>query len=110
MRNKSGTGVTPLPQGGGALQGIGETFSPDLFTGTGNFSAPVVLPPGRNSFQPQEKTIRTRTICSRPSNGTRCLKLRRSLRDWFQRLRARLRLSFQLQPGISNPWLFFINH
>jgi hypothetical protein len=42
-----------LPQGGGALQGIGETFSPDLFTGTGNFSVPIALPPGRNGFQPQ---------------------------------------------------------
>src|SRR5215475_15107255 len=42
-----------LPQGGGALQGIGETFSPDLFTGTGNFTVPIALPPGRNGFQPQ---------------------------------------------------------
>jgi hypothetical protein len=42
-----------LPQGGGALHGIGETFSPDLFTGTGNFSVPIALPAGRNGFQPQ---------------------------------------------------------
>src|SRR5215475_6954973 len=42
-----------LPQGGGALQGIGETFSPDLHTGTGNFTVPIALPPGRNGFQPQ---------------------------------------------------------
>lgn len=41
-----------LPKGGGALQGIGETFSPDLFTGTGNFTVPIALPPGRNGFQP----------------------------------------------------------
>src|SRR5205809_7941632 len=41
-----------LPQGGGALQGIGETFAPDLFTGTGNFTVPIALPPGRNGFQP----------------------------------------------------------
>lgn len=27
-----------LAQGGGALHGIGETFSPDLQTGTGNFT------------------------------------------------------------------------
>ena len=55
MSDKSGTsaGVISLPQGGGALQGIGETFSPDLFTGTGNFTVPVALPPGRNGFQPQ---------------------------------------------------------
>ena len=36
-----------LPQGGGALQGIGETFAPDLHTGTGNFTIPIALPPGR---------------------------------------------------------------
>jgi len=35
--NKSTTSnqVISLPQGGGALHGIGETFSPDLHTGTG---------------------------------------------------------------------------
>ena len=54
MSNKSGTSsqVISLPQGGGALHGIGETFSPDLFTGTGNFTVPIALPPGRNGFQP----------------------------------------------------------
>lgn len=55
MSNKSGTSnqVISLPQGGGALQGIGETFSPDLHTGTGNFTVPIALPSGRNGFQPQ---------------------------------------------------------
>jgi RHS repeat-associated protein len=42
-----------LPTGGGALRGIGETFAPDLQTGTGNFTVPIALPPGRNGFQPQ---------------------------------------------------------
>ncbi len=42
-----------LPKGGGALHGIGEKFSPDLHTGTGNFTVPIALPPGRSSFQPQ---------------------------------------------------------
>ncbi|WP_367105955.1 SpvB/TcaC N-terminal domain-containing protein [uncultured Psychrobacter sp.] len=42
-----------LPKGGGAIAGLGETFSPDLFTGTGNFSVPIDVPPGRNGFQPQ---------------------------------------------------------
>ena len=42
-----------LPKGGGAVSGLGETFSPDLFTGTGNFSVPIEVPPGRNGFQPQ---------------------------------------------------------
>ena len=55
MSNKSGTASQhiTLPQGGGALQGIGEKFSPDLHTGTGNFTVPLALPPGRNGFQPQ---------------------------------------------------------
>ena len=54
MSNKSGVSrqVISLPTGGGALQGIGETFAPDLFTGTGNFTVPIALPPGRNGFQP----------------------------------------------------------
>jgi len=55
VSNKSGTSsqVISLPSGGGALQGIGETFAPDLHTGTGNFTVPIALPPGRNGFQPQ---------------------------------------------------------
>ncbi len=55
MSNKSGTSdqVISLPKGGGALSGIGETFSPALQTGTGNFTVPIALPPGRNGFQPQ---------------------------------------------------------
>jgi hypothetical protein len=35
------------------MSGLGEKFSPDLHTGTGNFTVPLVLPPGRNGFQPQ---------------------------------------------------------
>src|SRR5262245_9477321 len=55
MSNKSGASsqVISLPKGGGALHGIGETFSPDLYTGTGNFSVPIALPHGRNGFQPE---------------------------------------------------------
>ena len=46
-------GLISLPKGGGALHGIGEKFSPDLHTGTGNFTVPIALPPGRNGIQPQ---------------------------------------------------------
>jgi len=55
MSNKSGTSpqALTLPSGGGAVQGIGETFSPDLFTGTGNVTVPLALPPGRHGVQPQ---------------------------------------------------------
>jgi RHS repeat-associated protein len=44
--------IISLPSGGGALRGIGETFSPDLHSGTGNFSIPIVVPSGRNGFHP----------------------------------------------------------
>jgi hypothetical protein len=55
MANKSNPASQTIstPQGGGALHGIGETFSPDLHTGTGNFTVPIAMPPGRNGFQPQ---------------------------------------------------------
>jgi YD repeat-containing protein len=52
MSNKSGTDIISIPKGGGALRGIGEKFSPDLHTGTGNYSVPIDLPQGRNGFQP----------------------------------------------------------
>ena len=45
--------VISLPKGGGAISGLGEKFSPDLFTGTGNFSVPIAVPPGRLGLQPQ---------------------------------------------------------
>ena len=55
MANKSNPASQTIstPQGGGSLHGIGETFSPDLHTGTGNFTVPIALPPGRSGFQPQ---------------------------------------------------------
>jgi RHS repeat-associated protein len=46
------TSPIALPSGGGAIAGVGETFRPDLHTGTGNFSVPILVPPGRNSMQP----------------------------------------------------------
>ncbi|MGH8068935.1 MAG: SpvB/TcaC N-terminal domain-containing protein [Candidatus Entotheonellia bacterium] len=66
MSNKAAASsqIISLPKGGGALQGIGEKFSPDLFTGTGNFTVPIALPPGRNGFQPQ-----LNLVCS-TGNGT----------------------------------------
>ena len=53
MSNKSGTSFISLPKGGGAQHGIGEKFSPDLHTGTGNFTVPIALPSRCNGFQPQ---------------------------------------------------------
>jgi hypothetical protein len=55
MSNNSGIAdqVITLPKGGGSLQGIGETFAPNMQTGTGNFTVPLALPSGRNGFQPK---------------------------------------------------------
>ena len=48
-----------LPKGGGAVKGIGETFQPDLVTGTGTFSVPI---------DPSPRVISTST----PSTINRC--------------------------------------
>lgn len=45
--------VLSLPQGGGAQRSIGENFTADLFTGTGNARIALALPPGRNGFAPE---------------------------------------------------------
>ncbi len=45
--------IIALPKGGGAQRGLGEKFAPDLHTGTGNFTVPIAVPPGRNGLQPQ---------------------------------------------------------
>lgn len=52
MPGQNASELISLPQGGGALHGIGEKFAPDLFTGTGNFTIPLSVPAGRNGFQP----------------------------------------------------------
>jgi len=49
----SSSQIIALPKGGGAQKGLGEKFSPDLHTGTGNFTLPIALPPGHSGFQPQ---------------------------------------------------------
>ncbi|AWV90018.1 hypothetical protein [Bradymonas sediminis] len=53
MSNKSGrsSDIISLPQSGSALGDIGESFSPDIFTGSGNFSVPISVPGERNGFQ-----------------------------------------------------------
>jgi RHS repeat-associated protein len=52
MANKAGS-VISAPAAGGALQGLGEKFSADLQTGTGNFRIPIKVPTGRNNLQPE---------------------------------------------------------
>jgi hypothetical protein len=52
MTDQNASDLISVPQGGGAISGIGETFQPDLHTGTGNLTIPLQLPPGRNGLQP----------------------------------------------------------
>ncbi len=52
-KQATNTPAISLPKGGGAIKGIGETFQPNLFTGTGNFSIPIAISPGRNGFGPK---------------------------------------------------------
>ncbi len=40
-----------LPKGGGAVKGLGESFKPDSFSGTGNYSIPIPITPARG-FEP----------------------------------------------------------
>lgn len=47
------TQVPSLPQGGGAVSGLGETFSPDLSTGTGSLAINLDLPNGPNGIGPR---------------------------------------------------------
>ncbi len=47
------TQTPSLPGGGGTVAGLGETFSPDLATGTGTFSVPLDLPNGPNDIGPK---------------------------------------------------------
>lgn len=44
MTDQNATDLISVPKGGGAISGIGETFQPDLHTGTGNLTIPLGLP------------------------------------------------------------------
>src|SRR5438477_3419248 len=53
---QSGAVVAPsisLPKGGGAIRGIGEKFAANPVTGSGSFSVPLPVSPGRGGFGPQ---------------------------------------------------------
>src|SRR5215213_3440945 len=47
------TQVPSLPPGGGATSGLGETFTPDVSTGTGTYKIPFDLPNGPNDIGPR---------------------------------------------------------
>jgi hypothetical protein len=48
----AGGTVLSLLSVSGATTGLGEKFSPDVVTGTGNFSVPIAGPPGRLGLEP----------------------------------------------------------
>ncbi len=57
---ESSAGTTPfrapsisLPEGGGAIRGIGEKFAANPVTGTGSMTVPIATSPGRSGFGPQ---------------------------------------------------------
>ncbi|MEV4643246.1 SpvB/TcaC N-terminal domain-containing protein [Actinoplanes sp. NPDC049548] len=41
-----------LPKGGGAIRGIGETFTADPATGVASIRVPIAVGPGRGGFGP----------------------------------------------------------
>ncbi|MBX3271614.1 MAG: hypothetical protein KF729_15215 [Sandaracinaceae bacterium] len=53
---QGGSGVTPqaisLPSAEGSVEGMGESFSPVLSSGTATFSVPIAVAPGRAGVQP----------------------------------------------------------
>jgi hypothetical protein len=55
MSRPSGTAeqILSLPKGGGAIQGLGEKFQPDLHTGTGSYTIPIDIPNGPNDIGPK---------------------------------------------------------
>lgn len=44
--------VLSLPTGAGSVEGLGESFEPQLNTGTGTYSVKISIPPGRAGFAP----------------------------------------------------------
>ncbi|RIK31000.1 MAG: hypothetical protein DCC55_36930, partial [Chloroflexi bacterium] len=45
--------VISLPSGPGSLEGLGETFEPNLSTGTSSYPVKFTAAPGRVGFQPE---------------------------------------------------------
>ncbi len=53
--DKSGVkpNVLSLPSGPGSIEGLGESFEPQLNSGTATYRIPLATPPGRAGFAPQ---------------------------------------------------------
>ena len=52
---KSGVGLSKisLPSGPGSIEGLGDSFDPQLNSGTSAYSIKVAVPPGVNGLQPE---------------------------------------------------------
>ena len=42
----------PLPSGPGSIEGLGESFEPQLNTGASSYGVKIALPPGRAGLEP----------------------------------------------------------
>ncbi len=53
--DKSGVGLSKisLPSGPGSIEGLGDSFEPQLNSGTSSYSVKVAIPPGVNGLQPE---------------------------------------------------------
>ena len=53
--DKSGTkpSVISLPKGAGSIEGLGESFQPQLNTGSSSYGVSIAVPPGRAGLQPK---------------------------------------------------------
>ncbi len=103
MSDRSGVSaqMISLPQDGGALHGIGEKFSPDLYTGTGNFTVPSDTP------------RRTAYLLSIWHEGQDEAHMWRGLIETAaqqRRRRATATPLYRLRLALSNLWLAFRTH
>ncbi len=72
-KSSSSGQIISLPKGGGALHGIGEKFSPDLHTGTGNITVPILqdaVLDGKEFFQMELYSPSDAQISKALSKGT----------------------------------------
>ena len=58
--------ILTLPAGGGAITPIGESFSPDIYTGTGQFRIPLWFPKGVRGWQPELALVYSTGLGSGP--------------------------------------------
>lgn len=68
-KSNSCSEISFLPRGDRSLKGIDEKFSPDLYTGAGNFTVPIAFFPDGNGFRAKEKSYFTCSVAVRTVRG-----------------------------------------